>query len=679
MNRGEGEKKNKLAIIIWGMFGIITSMIVSCMILVGSVNFDKFYDVGEVYEFYTIPACYNAQFDKEKNVFTVLEENPYEFLNIHMDDMRWGYLEITIDDMEKEPLDGVLIFYNENDEEVGEQRIELKKGKNSIEIIDGFFFSKVQIIYELEVGETFGIQNIKFLEKKTSFCMSSFLEISGLILGGYILLSVLGNAGICKVCKKYNWKLQWNWYGCIEKLQKIFIIAGERMGSVVQTLDKKKRACIRKCLFAFMFLHMQMAKNLGWYETKSTYKYQILLCVVLFILIAGLCYEKELKLQNWKNPLVGAWICLWIMACISDFIVPKRYAWIGYAMIGCVGFLFFMWNNMENRMELMSDILDGALITFGVNIVFCFLCRPEIEGTRYMGGYYNPVMFARYLACICVILLYRINKKLERSIKIYAYIPELILGGIGITMLWKTQSASGIYPLFVIGIFFLIHQIRERRKPRKIMVLLGMTIALFIPVYIGTDWCLNTIPYKLNTIIKFENDTSVIAEEQSGWFSQTVYAADTSVEDKVSESRIIKKIVDMSWSEMLSYRDYYWKAYIREINLFGHKEKALTLWGNKGCRAHNGFLQIIYRYGIYALIPYCIMIFMNIKYAWHSYKEKREDGFLCVMVCTLVTLILLIENVEFSFLYLDWFLMYLLMGSQFTGKAVEKYCGENEV
>lgn len=129
-------------------------------------------------------------------------------------------------------------------------------------------------------------------------------------------------------------------------------------------------------------------------------------------------------------------------------------------------------------MELIEDILDGALVSFVINVGFCFLCRPEIEGMRYMGGYVNPVMFARYLVCIGVIVLYRIDKKLKMNAKLYAYLPELVLGSIALAMEWKTQSVSGIYPFVFLFIFFVIQQIRERRSPRKVFALLAMAVVM---------------------------------------------------------------------------------------------------------------------------------------------------------------------------------------------------------
>ena len=60
---------------------------------------------------------------------------------------------------------------------------------------------------------------------------------------------------------------------------------------------------------------------------------------------------RENKRKNWNNPLVWSWLVLWIMACISDFLLPKEFRYVGYVMVLACGFLFLfgiIWKSLQS-------------------------------------------------------------------------------------------------------------------------------------------------------------------------------------------------------------------------------------------------------------------------------------------------------------------------------------------
>ena len=83
--------------------------------------------------------------------------------------------------------------------------------------------------------------------------------------------------------------------------------------------------------------------------------------------------------------------------------------------------------------------------------------------------------------------------------------------------------------------------------------------------------------------------------------------------------------------------------------------------------------MILYRYGVYVMIPYMMMIGINLIKTWKSFNKGERGGLLIVLITVSVCMRLLIENVEYAFLGLDWFLLYLLMGKQFMGNMAEEY------
>lgn len=673
MLRTECLKKNYIRFIVWAMFGMITSMIISCMLLVGSINIDKFYDVGECYDYYSSyirSSGQNVLYDYTTHVFTITAENPCNTVILKTEPKAWKYMYFTVTETgKKENINAQINFYSETGEMIASQNISLYMGENELLVPEDISFNKMIITYDMEVGDIYGIDNIEFMERKKPFTMSLFGKISTLMFLAYVILSGI----ISAVVKVYHIHFQVDWYAPIELLQKLFCIVGNQCGKYVLHIEEKKRKNIRTLLFVGLFLYMQVAKNLGWYHTKSTYNYQLVVAAVFIVLIALLCYEKKTQLCNWKNPLAGAWFALWTMACISDFLVPKRYAWVGYIMIFAMGFLFFMWNNMKDKMRLVKNLVDAVLLVYVVDIVFCFFCRPEKDGIRYAGVYFNSITFGADLAIVCIIWIYIIDCKLEKEKKIYQFIPTLIWGNIAVSFLWKTQSASGLYVLPICIAIFLLQQIKARRKPIKILMLAGMCVVLFIPTYLGTDWCLHNLSYRCNTVIQFEKDYAMEKEKYKSIFTQTVYASETGIESTIGKNHAIDKMFEGSLTEVLSGRDYFWKAYFRETNLFGHESKGLTLWGQISAKPHSGFLMILYRYGVYVMIPYMMMIGINLIKTWKSFNKGERGGLLIVLITVSVCMRLLIENVEYAFLGLDWFLLYLLMGKQFMGNMAEEY------
>ena len=91
------------------------------------------------------------------------------------------------------------------------------------------------------------------------------------------------------------------------------------------------------------------------------------------------------------------------------------------------------------------------------------------------------------------------------------------------------------------------------------------------------------------------------------------------------EHRIIKKLFGgQSLEKITSMRNLYWAAHLREMNLTGHAYKA-KIWG--GTRwPHNGVIAMMYRYGIFAGIPYTVMVGCCFFGGWR-YLRRNTDSY----------------------------------------------------
>ena len=83
----------------------------------------------------------------------------------------------------------------------------------------------------------------------------------------------------------------------------------------------------------------------------------------------------------------------------------------------------------------------------------------------------------------------------------------------------------------------------------------------------------------------------------------------------------------------------------------------------------------MYRYGIFALVPYVMMILYNLIYAvryfWENMYDDRKYAFfiLADMLCCIWLLVM--ENLELPFGWICWYGMYLIMGVYFDGGKKE--------
>ena len=640
---------------IWILAGILAGVVVSLMIISGSGSINQFYDGGAVYDvlsYHRTNDAVGAVYDTNADVYTVTEPEAYIFCELSGMEKDWNYIILDLSGMNVTEIYGTAEYYNLKGELVKTQDVTLCEGRNTIEADTGYSLMKICI--NQQAGVTFSIDKMQFREKLIDFSWKKFLGITAVIFVIYLLVTGLLHRYI---------PMKWEWYVIWDFLQGLYILVGEKAGRYTGRLKEKTRSRLRTGLFLFQIIYMQVVMNLGLYETNTHYKLQMLVCSVVVWLVAALCYEGKLERKNWKNRLTGVFTALWVMACISDFIIAKRYSFLGYIMFLVIGFFYFMWNNMADRRQILIDFIHAVSISFVLTSLFCFVCRPWTPGQRYLGSYYNPGMYAMYVLFVFIALLGMIDRRINTDKKVsVAMIAEIAASVLALALLWKTQSSSGIIPaVLVIGIFGFKEMILSGSKRtclRGIACLVVMA-ALVLPVFAGTEWALTNLPQKLNTQVYFPKD---------GWFTSadimpgtlTVYAQ----ESTLKQNRIIRKLSSLnSLEEFTTARNFYWLGYLRELNLLGHNNK-VNLWGSNRW-PHNGVIAIMYRYGVFAVIPY---VFMLLIYLWRSWKymvRKKEYGYFLFASASASMILILMENLELPFLFLCWTTMYLTLGIHF--------------
>lgn len=661
---------------IWLCTGIAFAIIFMLMDISGSKSFVDFYDGGAVYDvtpFHRTGDAFGMEYRPAEGRFVVLEQEAYKYCLLSETEKEWDYLRMEISAVEPSPILAQIDYQNLSGDTVFTQEVRLYEGENELQT-DGVSYAGIYIWIRNQAGAGISFDQMQFREKKLEVDLQRSFAVWLAAMTVYIAVTL----SVKKLWKHLRKKSP-DWYVWIEFLQGFYQIVGECFGKKVMRISEKNRSRIRTGILLFQILYMQVVMDLGMYESNRYYKVQILVGTLLVFALGVLCYEgKKLERVNWRNPLVWSWTVLWFLACVSDFFVGKRYIFMGYIMFFSIGFFVFVWNHMKRREQIVREFIRAVLFSFIFTGVFCFVCRPMTEGMRYLGSYYRPGMFAMYVLFVWIALLGDIEHRLRgRGISPLVFVEAAALPLAGY-FLWRTQSSSGVLPAVFSAVFFVFYQfvVSKSSKIKKKTVLVLLTISvLTAPVIMASHWGLTNLPHLLGTEVVMDPDREFMTS--AGAFLETtpVYGAQQSEvqESKetgamIEKSRILKKLfAHQSLESLTSNRNLYWVGYLRETNLTGHSGKT-ALWGENRW-PHSGFLATMHRYGIFSVIPYTVMVFVNLFFTWkYMADRKKQYGYFLFASAISAFVLILIENLELPFLYLCWMAMYLLMGMNFESE-----------
>lgn len=644
------QKRNRrLKIICWFCMGIIISLSISAMWVSGTWNPNRFFDVGEIYDFMKneYRSGWSPGLEEQDGRLTKTSEEKVEKqLVFNRTKCQWNYFYIDIADLNQDNMTWNVSFYR-NDEIVQVETLQLKQGGNMFALAAADF-NRCRIEIPDQQGISFSITKMQMYEQIPRFNMKMILFRSLLVMIGYVLISFL----LLKLKKRKNIKI--NFYEPVETLQRLFVYFSNQI--VLPKTGKmtvKKRRNIRVCLLLFLIIYTSIFDMRGEY-----YQHFSITVVVGSLCILGIgivSIERETRILEWRNPLVYGWFTLGSVAVVSEFIVEHGLSGMGMSMVFAFGFLYFSMGNMTHPQQFLEDILQMVKITFWFSTVFCMVCRPYIEGTRYLGASYNPAVFGMYEIIAFVGFLSGVEEHIRNKSNKYSRWLEVCGAVISGYFIWKTQSLTVIVALVIALLIFSyrIFLIRHTHKAYAVRNI-GAALLLSIGICFVMGPVLKHIPVWLGTKVTFEKDVYIYAAD-TDFFGNPVKAQ--------AANRLIDKIKSIGdLEEMSSGRIVYWKDYIRQFNLWGNYGKGIVR--AKLENPHNAVIGIGYRYGIFAIIPYVIIILYGLYY---SYMEKEKNGKSMLPFTWLLTVLVVAmsDNVEQPFLWISWFIMYFMIGYSF--------------
>ena len=664
----EKRRCNVTVCIVVLLMGLVLSASVAAMCLAGQFNLDNFYDVGDIYEVPYSTFCTSGTdwiYDAAEGQSEISSENATFVLRLQQDDFAWKYLKMQFKDMNVDQINWHFYFLNSAQEVTGELETSLTEGEN-VRSIDAGEFRTIKIVAEGQSGIKFGLEKIIFYENEPAFDIGRYLQIAGIVLCGYLAAMLI----MWKLIGK--WVRKVDFYAPIRMFENGYLQVGRiccKKTPGIMSISQKTRGNVRSMLLLSMFIVMTVVDDTSNYK-KVGYNYLLLCCVLLLFLTAIFMIERPLTRLYWKKPMILCWFSLWGMACISDFVVYKDFHYTGYMMLSVIGFLFFAWGNMENPTDFIKDIIRAVRWSFLPACLFCLFFRPLIAGVRYSGINNNPIPFAIYLNMVILAFCAALLEKQQEKEKFWLCVIDIVAVLTAIYMEWKTQSTFSIGLLMLIVLAFLLQGIRVgiQSRSKKFLCYLLMTACLAFPVFAGADWGLKNVSAKLGTQVIFENDAyKITAENYNLPGTEVVYASD------LRESRVVQKLSSSkNLDQLTSGRTLYYKVYLRKMNMWGHSGSAF-FYGAKH-QAHNAIIMIAYRYGVFAAIPYAMLMVYFVFAAWKNLRRNHNsvEAWFLFAVSWSVGLMMMCDNLEQPFRWISWPVYFIGMGYFFTERSVER-------
>jgi len=705
-----GTKKGTITILM--MIGIVFSFSIGTVCITGFDVLDSFYNNGAVFD---MPQSVSYSFiaeggysDIDRN-WVVKEADFAKWIDFEKFPKTYDYLLVEVSDLTGEML--WIVDYADPTIELpvlARENYTLKNGVTQLEL-PSVKFSMIGIRIVNQQGLTFKINSMQLREQPIipNFTSRMIKNVAFFTTIYSVVIAIL-----LYIAKKLKWKLDFT--KPITCLQWLYIKVGNTALKAVNIIPIK----VRKILITSLWLAIIIFFNLRNLRVpiNPTSTQRIITLNIILLCIAILSLRIKLKYVGWNNMLVKAWLIFSVMTIISDIVVKKAIMHQGIIMILVLGFLTFVWNNMERPAAMIEPFINAVHIYFVAVTVFCLICRPDIF-PRYLGAFANPVTFGIYSALMAVVALVCLDNLIDKGKLGKASLFYVIEFCISIIFVWKTGSRTALFPVaIIIGLALLRHIIAWKRQGNNKIFLQTLLIMLLLagPITLAMNWGLGNLPQILNTKVSFAED---IYEEETVQIESTKYediktksakpvpanaeqanniqrlsinallvnaghqekkeatisnnfiALSADQTNNFSTNRIWDKFISGSLEDFTSGRTLIWKAYLREMNLFGHSRNA-EVFGRR-TNAHSALVTIPYSYGVFTIIPYILMLVLVLKksfsYMYNGpHNHKREYALLPLAITIIFFSAALVDVAEYLYSSLIWVLFYWMMGFFFV-------------
>lgn len=622
-------KYKKINIFLGLLVGVISCLMVSMLYMGGNINFKCFFNSEKIYDFPEEDFVKNSkgwEYNEDKEGYLVTKSNAVHKYRVGEKTGKWKCLYVNIDKANVDSIYATLEYYDKNKILLSEQSIQLNVGENLILLEEEIPLYKIGIRLRDAEGTFFSIQSMQARSEISGYTTKRFLKVLVISILIFLVLFSVGGIVWKHIKHKPGGKLS-KGIGFNKILQSAYVIVGNYVGNIAKKRLTYKNT-VMQMLFCCMFMLITMSDIIG-VNGKETYRYFELVCTVFLVAEGAILWENNLKEIKWENPLVLSWIGLWCMVSISDFFVGKGNKFIGYVMLIGTGFFIFVWNQVKSKKAVIKLIMLALEIDFWVILLFCIFFRHKKITVYYNGVFATPEKMAMYSLLMFCIFLVEIMAIIEKKVSVNRW----IIYGSGMSVsLYLVLRSGGIISGFtliivlIIAVIFriwsyLLRKINIIELLKKQIGNILMMISIAFVVTISVYFLLERLPFNIEMDIAIENEQTIsVLDEETLEKYQMIYPEE--LENVISKDKL--KIHN------------YQKSYARMIGLYGNIDQIYDY--RKPIDAYNGYLEIMYRYGIYSVIPFFIYQIYSIYACIIKYKRGQCLSYLIILLIDIIYL-----------------------------------------
>lgn len=650
-------KRRKLHIFLFILAGALISVMLVMMRLGGGVNLQEFISAGRVYDFE--PArmrldSKNWNYERENDGHRLLSDKAMIRYRPGDTVQTWSFLYITVRELSKEPVNGILRYYDGENVKILEQPITLTKGRNMIQMDSTLPIRMFGIVILDAEGEFISISDIQIRTTPNWFTVPHFLELFVVALAGaYALLAVFLVIG-----RVLRAKISGEGYGLrgarllLESMQDAISIFGDFLGKRMGgKLYPYQRESVRRFLFSLLFVWMMVGNAAGWLASAQMYRYHVLICALLLLFISFVSWEKPLQNQYWYGPLMKSWLILWLGIILCDlFVVRKLESIAGYAMLSAGSVFVYFWQNMEKPGRILRDMVEALEITFFLGIAYCMVFRGKLPAVDYNGIFRSSEELAMYAVLMAVVFLADFDRLIGGRGGFVSYVKNIAGGAVSLLLLLRSGHFPGIVIFLLLGVLYIsllarkIYKTRGKWRPIFLSVMAAGIVAYACAclVFISTKY----VPQILGMDMEYENEllvTRLEGEQRELYLMQFPRGLDGVRTKEATKLPII------------------WRTYARRLNLFGHSGGQTVF--RREIAPYNGYLGMSYQHGIFILLPYMAFQIMVAAYGFTCFFRKKGRKNIYLLFLSIVyPCFCICANVEISWGHPLWLCYYLSVG-----------------
>ena len=650
-------KRRKLHIFLFLLAGALVSVMLVMMRLGGSVNFQEFISAGRVYD--VEPArlrmgSENWLYERENGGHRLLSDKAMISYRPSDTVQTWSFLYITVRELSKEPVNGILRYYDGENVKILEQPITLTQGRNMIQMDSTLPIRIFGIVILDAEGEFISISDIQIRTTPSWFTVPHFLELFAVALAGiYALMAVFLVIG-----RVLRAKMPGGGYGfrilrlLLETMQDVIKVFGDFLGKRMGgKLYPCQRESVRKFLFSLLIVWMMAGNAAGWLASRQMYRYHVLICALLLLFISFVSWEKPLRNIYWRGPLMKSWLLLWLGIILCDFFVVREMeSIVGYAMFFAGSVFVYFWQNIEKPGRMLLDLLEALELTFFLGVGYCMVFRGKLPEVDYNGMFRSAEELAMYAVLMGLVFLADLDRVLGGRGGFASYVKDITGGAVSIFLLLRSGHLPGIVIFLLLSILYiplLTRKLYKKSKNWRAVFLNVLAAAIFAYactclVFISTKY----FPQLLGLDVQYEDEllvTRLEGEQRELYLMQFPQSLD-GVRTKEAEKLPI-----------------IWRTYARRLNLFGHGGEQKVF--RREIAPYNGYLKMAYQHGIFILLPYAAFQIMFAAYGVTRFFRKKGGKNIYLLFLGIVyPCFCFCTNVEISWGHPLWLSYYLSVG-----------------